>query len=237
MYGGWYQSESIAEQKVKAKKKLAKLQKKNPNIKPIDGEKKITSFWAKAWNSNLKYYADYDNRVSRGKSYIKNGFVFDLEIEKGFITSIVDGSGAKTYDVSISISPLNKQEKESLYSYIDHEFDSLDDLMEGKFPKVLSEKLLSQDNGLFPNLNQIKMSCSCPDGARMCKHVSATLYGVGNRIDEDPLLLFRLRDVEVDSLIKKSLDDKLSNVLKNAGKKTDRVIDDALISDIFGIEL
>ncbi len=35
----------------------------------------------------------------------------------------------------------------------------------------------------------------------MCKHVAAVLYGIGARLDHQPELLFRLRDVDEKDLI------------------------------------
>jgi uncharacterized Zn finger protein len=52
----------------------------------------------------------------------------------------------------------------------------------------------------------------------MCKHVAAVLYGVGSRFDE-LLLFFELRDIDVREFIRKSVDDKLNSMLKNAEKR------------------
>ena len=56
-------------------------------------------------------------------------------------------------------------------------------------------------DGLFPTPQEISLGCSCPDGARMCKHVAAVLYGVGARLDHQPELLFTLRAVEPAQLL------------------------------------
>jgi uncharacterized Zn finger protein len=238
MYG-YYQKESVAQQVAKAKNKLAKLQKKDDTILPviIEGSKLVSNFWGKAWNDNLKVYADYSSRIDRGRSYIKNGFVFDLKIEQGLINSIVNGSGNKTYEVTIDIKALSKSEQDNIYSRIGNQIDSLEDLVEGKFPKDLTHEFLSTENGLFPKLSEMKMACTCPDWAHMCKHISATLYAVGTRIDQQPLMLFTLRGLDVSNLIKKSIDTKINSVIKNANNKSDRVIDDSEIEDIFGIEI
>ena len=83
---------------------LAKLRKKNPDIKPviIDG-KLAKSWWAQAWNRNLEGYADYSNRIGRGRSYVKSGAVLDLSIKPGEVCALVQGSRAKPYDVTVRI--------------------------------------------------------------------------------------------------------------------------------------
>lgn len=87
----------------------------------------------------------------------------------------------------------------------------------------------------LPEKIEIKFKCSCPDSARMCKHVAAVLYGIGARLDEDPILFFKLRCIDFQKLLKKSMEDKMQSMLKNADKKSDRVIDDAEIFDLFGV--
>ena len=102
----WYKEyESVGSRMLKAKKKLEKLRKKNPKINPIiiEGKKITTTWWGNAWIDNLKYYADYDNRVARGKSYVKNGFVIHLSIRKGLIEAMVMGTQSTPYEIKIKI--------------------------------------------------------------------------------------------------------------------------------------
>ena len=70
----------VAEKKAKAEKQLKQLKKKNPDIKPviIEGHAIAKTWWGKAWNENLERYADYSNRIGRGRSYVRNGAVLDL---------------------------------------------------------------------------------------------------------------------------------------------------------------
>ena len=63
------------------------------------------------------------------------------------------------------------------------------------------DRVCRQGDGLFPSPGEIKLNCSCPDGAGMCKHVAAVLYGVGARLDEEPQFLFVLRGVDENELI------------------------------------
>ena len=91
------------------------------------------------------------------------------------------------------------------------------------------------DSELFPSPKEIKFRCSCPDYAYMCKHVAATLYAIGARFDQDPTLFFSLRGVDFSVLIKKSIDEKMKSLLKNARKKSPRIIKDADIGDLFGL--
>ena len=232
---GFYNYESMAEKKQKAARKLTTYQKKHPGVQPIliKGTRIATSFWGKAWCDHLKNYADYDNRIDRGRSYIKNGFVFDLTIEKGIIQSVVCGSGSKLYQVGIEIGPITDQR---LVQQIGGHIESLEVLANGQFPKTLAETFLTSENGLFPNLNEIDLSCNCPDWAHMCKHISAVLYAVGAKLDSEPLLLFELRGIDTTALIKKSVEEKITTLLENAHTATSsRIIGDDAIIDLFDL--
>ncbi|HLQ39610.1 MAG TPA: SWIM zinc finger family protein [Tetragenococcus sp.] len=231
-----YDYESMAEKKEKAALKLKKYQKKHPDALPISikGNKIANSFWGKAWCANLKNYADHDNRISRGRSYIKNGFVFDLKIKKGLISGVVCGSRNSLYQVQIHIDPLKDQH---LVRQIGGNIGNLEELAAGKFPKALKEAFLTRGNGLFPDIEEIQFSCSCPDSAYMCKHISAVLYAVGAKLDIEPLLLFELRGVDTSTLIKKSVDDKLHALLENARTtKSKRIIEDDSVIDLFDLK-
>jgi uncharacterized Zn finger protein len=115
--------------------------------------------------------------------------------------------------------------------------ESLQELLNGKFPKVLADVFTSKDAGLFPAPKAINFSCSCPDWASMCKHVAAVLYGIGTRLDDDPMLFFKLRGVDGNDLVAQAVKDNTNQLLERAKKKSERVIDDIDISDVFGIDM
>ena len=230
---------SVAEKKAKAEKKLKQLKKKNPHIKPIviDGTAIARTWWGKACNKNLESYADYDNRIGRGRSYVRHGAVLDLQISSGEVVSLVQGSGSKPYSVSIRIKTMGKKHWQEIKRASQGKLDSLQELLAGKFPKGLGEIFTTQGKGLFPSPKEINFSCSCPDWATMCKHVAATLYGIGARLDQDPELFFKLRQVKIKDLVSEAVEGKTRELLKKAGKKTARVIDDSDLSDVFGIDM
>jgi uncharacterized Zn finger protein len=229
--------ESSAEKKEKANNSLAKLKKKSPDIEPVilEGRTLAKNWWGKAWNINLENYADYENRINRGKSYVRNNMVLDLKIAKGNVKAKVQGSRKKPYDVEISIDTLSKEKWERVTALCNNSIESLEQLIEGKFPKELDVLFKEKEYGLFPAPKEIHFDCSCPDWASMCKHVAAVLYGIGARLDLNPMLFFELRDIDSQELIRKSVEQKLDNMLKNAGKKSKREISEKDISDIFGL--
>ena len=230
---------SVAEKRAKAEKKLKQLRKKNPDIKPvvIDGRAIAKTWWGKSWNKNLELYADFSNRIGRGRSYVRHGAVLDLQIKPGKITSFVQGSTSKPYSVSVDIKTMDKQTWRDIKKKCIGKLDSLQKLIAGKFPRALSEMFTAKGSGLFPAPKEITFSCSCPDSAYMCKHVAATLYGIGARLDEDPGLFFSLRKINVNDLVSQAVKESAADLLKKAETKTARVMDASDMSDVFGIDL
>jgi uncharacterized Zn finger protein len=238
-YWGYPEYVTVAEKKAKAAKKLAQLRKKMPDIAPvvIEGNTLARSWWGKSWNKNLERYADYSNRIGRGKSYVRHGAVLDLKIEDGRVTALVQGSRAKPYEVVVRIEPVKKTRWDQVRKQCQGELRSLTDLLAGKFPKELGEIFLAEGKGLFPTPKEISFDCSCPDWASMCKHVAATLYGIGARLDEDPLLFFTLRQVDTEELVARAVQEKTGDLLARAKQKSSKVLDDADLSGLFGIDM
>lgn len=226
---------SAGDKKAKAAKSLAKLLKKDPSIEPviIQGRALANSWWGKAWNTNLESYADFSNRIDRGKTYVRSNAVLDLKISKGEVHAKVQGSRAAPYDVLVRIDELADEKWQAITNLCNNRIGSLEELVQGKFPKELEVLFTDRKYGLFPSPKAIHFSCSCPDWASMCKHVAATLYGVGARLDQDPMLFFELRGLDGQVLVRKTMESKIESMLKNAGKKSSREIPEADIEGLF----
>ena len=238
-YWGFPKYVSVAEKKAKAAKKLKELSKKRPDMKPValKGSALAHTWWGKAWNRNLEQYADYSNRIGRGRSYVRHGAVLDLQIEQGEVIALVQGSDRNPYSVSVKIQTLKKETWQRMKTACEGTIESFQELLAGNFPKALGEIFICKDSGMFPAPLEIKFDCSCPDWADMCKHVAAVLYGVGVRLDEDQKLFFRLRDAGIDELIKQAVAGKVEKLLEKAGRKSGRIIEDKDIASVFGIDI
>ena len=216
-------------------RELEKRRKKGLPVSPIqiDGRTIARTFWGKAWCDNLESYSDYENRLPRGRTYVRNGSVVHLEIKPGKITAIV--SGSELYEVEITISALPASTWKRVKSECAGQIGSLVELLQGKLSKSVMDVVTRHNDGLFPKPAEIAMKCSCPDWAGMCKHVAAVMYGVGARLDESPDLLFLLRKVDHLELIADAVDAApATGKGKPRGKKTIAAGD---LADVFGIEL
>ena len=236
-YYGFEEYVPVAKKRENARKYIEKLKKKNPNISPIviEGRTIANTWWGKSWNQNLESYADLSNRIARGRSYVRNGAVLDLQIENGNVKALVQGSGTKPYQVNVGIDSPSTAKWKRVTDICNHKIETMEDLMLGKFPKELEILFTATGDGLFPTPKEIHFECNCPDSARVCKHIAAVLYGVSARLDKDPLLFFKLRNIDVESLIKKSIEEKMKTMMKNAESKSKRALDDSDVFDLFGL--
>ena len=183
--------------------KLAKKEKRD--VCPVQISKRTiaSTFWGRAWCDNLEQYSDFANRLPRGRTYVRNGSVVDLQIEAGKVRAIVGGSDV--YKVRVSIKTLAKPIWTRVKRDCAQGIDSLIDLLQGRFEDGVMKRLTHPEDGLFPRPKEIEMDCSCPDWAVLCKHVAAVLYAVAARLDTEPQLLFTLRDVDHTELISQAV--------------------------------
>jgi uncharacterized Zn finger protein len=236
-YYGWRPYVPVAQRRANAARQLAKLARKTgvaaaPVV--LQGRKIASTFWGKAWCDNLEAYSDYENRLPRGRTYIRNGSVVDLQIAGGKVTAMV--SGSELYKIEIKIKPLAPRLWNAIQAECAGKIDSLIELLQGKLSSGVMEIVTRLDGGLFPTPKEIDMDCSCPDWADLCKHLAASLYGVGAKLDHNPELLFLLRGVDPADLISKaSAAEAVRQTAPTAGGAP--VMSEAEAADVFGIEM
>ncbi len=231
---GWRPYVSVAERRLKAARAMEKLKKKGHPVSPVvlEGRAIAKTFWGKAWCDNLERYSDFANRLPRGRTYVRNGSVVDLQIGGGEVKAYV--SGSEIYQVAVKVTPVSKTRWQSICTDCAGAIDSLVELLQGRFSKGVMQRLCQQGSGLFPSPKEIKLSCSCPDWASMCKHVAAVLYGIGARLDQQPELLFKLHKVDEKELIAKAGKGLPLGAKAPAREKT---LSGEDISAIFGLEM
>jgi uncharacterized Zn finger protein len=232
-YGNWRPYVPVAERRRQAAKKAAKMKKAGHDLAPIEitGRKIAATFWGEAWCQNLEAYSDYANRLPRGRTYVRNGSVIDLQIEAGRVCALV--SGSRIYEVEIGIAPLAEKQWGEIKARCAGQIDSLVELLQGAIATGVMAVVTRKGEGLFPSPSEITIGCSCPDWATVCKHVAATLYGIGARLDHDPELLFTLRGVDPAEMVAAAVDQPPA-----AGKRRrGRVLETEGLSSLFGVDI
>jgi uncharacterized Zn finger protein len=232
-YGEWSPYVPVAKRRARAAKEISKLRKKGMTIEPIEvqGRKIARTFWGEAWCSHLEKFSDYENRLPRGRTYVRNGSVCHLAISKGKVEAIVSGSAL--YRVNINITPLPVNKWKNVRRQCAGQIGSILELLQGRLSDNVMEIVTDQNQGLFPKPSEITLACDCPDWAAMCKHIAAVLYGVGARLDHQPELLFLLRNVDHEELITTELE--IPSATSGKGKR--RRLAGADLSDVFGVDM
>jgi uncharacterized Zn finger protein len=231
---GWRPYVSVAERRLEALREMDKRRKKGLVVSPvsIEGRTIVNTFWGKSWCDNLERYSDFANRLPRGRTYVRNGSVIDLQISSGKIKALV--SGSEIYEVAVQVTPVGKARWRSICKDCAGAIDSLIELLQGRLSKGVMDRICQQNSGLFPSPKEIKLSCSCPDWAEMCKHVAAVLYGIGARLDKQPELLFRLHGVDEKELIAQAA---VARPLAKGKPTAAKVLGSENLSELFGLDI
>ena len=234
-YERWAPYVPVAQRRAKATREASKLAKNGQNLRPIRIQSRAiaTSFWGLAWCKNLEIYSDWANRMPRGRTYARNGSIVDLQIEPGKINAMV--SGSSLYKIKISIDRLDAKTWKAIRNDCARQVSSLLDLMRGKLPDFVLTRLTDPKQGMFPSPKELKLQCSCPDYAKMCKHVAATLYGVGHLLDTEPALFFKMRGVDQSELVSDAITTQTTDDAIGLNQQSDLAGED--LSAIFGIDL
>ncbi|HEX3765535.1 MAG TPA: hypothetical protein VHW23_42860 [Kofleriaceae bacterium] len=227
----WGPRKSVAGRRADAARAIRDAARRGQALSPvaIAGRTIAQTFWGKAWCDNLERYRDFAYRLERGRSYLRSGSVIDLQIAAGKIAARV--SGSSLYDVAIEIDAVGRDAWGAIRRDCAAGIGSRIDLLAGKLSQPVMARLCADRTGLFPAPSALRFRCSCPDVARMCKHVAAAMYGVGARLDHAPELLFTLRRVSLDDLLAAAVSEL------PAAPATARVLASDGLGALFGIEL
>ncbi len=231
---GWKPYVPVAKRRQKALRQMEALRKKGTDVQPIsiEGRKIAKTFWGEAWCDHLESFSDYENRLPRGRTYVRNGSVCHLAIREGQVEAKV--SGSEIYDIRVQIKTLPPKKWDAVRRRCSGQIGTLLELLRGDLSDNIMEVVTDRQNGLFPLPGEISFDCDCPDWAAMCKHVAAVLYGIGARFDTDPTLLFRLRGVNHDDLIDADAQVAIPTTTRHGGGKR---LASHNLGDVFGIDL
>jgi uncharacterized Zn finger protein len=160
------------------------------------------SWWAQRWIRVLESF-HIGARLNRGRSYARGGQVLSIDIEKGTVTAKVQGSRPKPYDIKIQVKTLSKAEWKTLAQTLSQQALFTAKLLAGEMPQDIEQVFKDARLSLFPEkLRDLTTHCSCPDSSNPCKHIAAVYYLIGEEFDRDPFLLFQLRGMSREELLK-----------------------------------
>jgi uncharacterized Zn finger protein len=160
----------------------------------------VENWWADRWIKVLRGLMD-SGRLSRGRSYARNGQVLNIDVEAGAVSARVQGSRRTPYKVKIQLEPLSDRQWEVVLDALSEQALFSAQLLNGEMPPEVEDVFKGVGVPLFPTSStDLVTDCSCPDWANPCKHIAAVYYLLGERFDEDPFLLFELRGRSQDEV-------------------------------------
>ncbi len=225
---------SVTERRAQAAREANARTARGEKLEPVTstGNKVASTFWGRAWCENLERYSDYANRLPRGRSYLKNGYVVHLGVAAGEVSALVQGTSL--YEVKIRVRVLDPRRWTSVVERSAGRIGSLVELLRGRLSGEVMRIVTEREHGLFPSPDEIELSCSCPDKAAMCKHVAAALYGIGARLDTRPELLFTLRGTDPSELVVKAA---AGGALVRPLKARANAFEGTSLSELFGVPI
>lgn len=150
-------------------------------------------WWTQQWIDLLNSYR-FKKRLERARNYARQGNVLSLEFKDKKIISTVQGTASEPYKLSLWLDTFTDEDWNYIIQTMSERAIFTAKLLAGEMPKNIEEVFAANGLRLFPfTLDEIHSQCDCPDKARVCKHIGAVYYLLGDRFSDDPFLLFQLR--------------------------------------------
>lgn len=161
-----------------------------------------TTWWGKAWLDALEGIAGGNSgRLSRGRTYARQGRAEDLVLNPGSVQAWVQGSRDDPYDVYLDIRTFRDDEWDTVLDAIAQRAAHAAALLDGELDPGLVADAAAVDVYLLPRPRDLRTACSCPDDVDPCKHAAAVTYLIAEAIDHDPFVLFLLRGRRRDEIL------------------------------------
>lgn len=179
-----------------------------PPTKPLATDKGLATknlkgdnWWAKRWITTLEGFLD-SRRLARGRTYARKGQVLELELHPLEAVASVQGSRRTPYTVRMEAKPLSEKQWQRVSELLSGRALYVAQLLAGEVPPEIEELFAEAGATLLPSSRRdLKITCSCPDWADVCKHAAAVAYLLGEMFDQDPFGLFLLRGRSREELL------------------------------------
>lgn len=159
------------------------------------------TWWASRWIAALEQLVNA-GRLARGRTYARTGQVISLDVDRDGVKAVVQGSRPEAYRVTIEFTRLSESDWGRVVNAMAAEALYAARLLSGEMPEQIEEVFAVAGVSLFPtDAGDMRTRCTCPDMANPCKHIAAVHYLLGERFDDDPFVMFRLRGRSRDEIV------------------------------------
>ncbi len=195
------------------------------------------TWWSKRWLQVLESFS-MGSRLTRGRSYARQGQVLSIDIQAGIVRAKVQGSRMKPYDIQIRLKPLSQVDWDKVTEVMAAQALFAAKLLAGEMPSNIEEAFGAAHLSLFPTAEkELDTDCSCPDWANPCKHIAAVYYLLAEQFDTDPFLIFKLRGRTKEEIIATLREKRVEmQAEKTAPSSNNREISESGTDDIIQIE-
>lgn len=161
------------------------------------------TWWGKCWLNSLTDI-DFENRIPRGASYARGGKVKEMHVQDGSVVARVEGHSPRPYRVTVQIPPFDSFERKKLIDAVVARPALISKLLNRELAPEMLEIAARLGLNVFPRRwTDLQMKCSCPDWAVPCKHLAAVIYMLSREIDNNPFLVFEMRNVDLPDELRK----------------------------------
>lgn len=185
------------------------------------GSKFSRTWWGQKFIVALEKSSDA-GRLSRGRSYANNGKITRFEIKDGVVDARVRGSinpyfgvhKEPLYTTTIEFHPISAAKWSAAIALIASKASLISRLLLNEIPDNIEQSFSSLGLNFLPSSKKdFKATCSCPDWGDPCKHIAGVYYKVAAELDRDPFLLFELRGLSRQALLKELAKSPLGQAL------------------------
>lgn len=182
------------------------------------------TWWGQRFIGALEAFTD-SGRLARGRSYstdnrIKQWVLKDGKVEakmRGNVNPYFGVYKEPTYKVNVQMTALSDAQWKKVIKILTQRASFIAKLLLNEIPENIETAFAEAGVHLLPNnYKDFKVECSCPDYAVPCKHIAGICYRLAGLFDQDPFLLFEMRGLAPEKLLKELALSPLGKVLSDA---------------------
>jgi uncharacterized Zn finger protein len=144
----------------------------------------------------------WEDALREGRAAALSGAVISLEIGRAGARADVRGAGGQMEETSLSLRPLESAVKRRVLKAMAARARYAADLLAGRLPEGVESAFQGTRRSLLPlDAGDVLYRCSCADAPQPCEHAGALAVLLGDRLQDDPFLVFLLRGVPRDELL------------------------------------
>ena len=151
---------------------------------------------AKNWMDALYNSTYSSDAFPRGRTYARKGQVLSVDVKKGSVVAMVQGTAAKPYTMIMKVGIPGAEFWKCFARMLKEKPAYAAAILAGEMPGEVAGEMAARGFDLFPTRNELDISCGCETWSSMCKHAAAASYILAEEFDRNPLLYLKIRGID-----------------------------------------